>query len=150
MRILFWNCRGIGNAASVNELLELVRTHRPVVLCIVETQISKERVEGLRFVLSYDHCFAVKSDGRSGGLAIYWNNDLSLKVLKFSQVVIDAEIREAGKEPWRVSCFYGVADRRFRFRTWDTMKILKADSDLPWVCIGDFNEVLNRCEQLGA
>lgn len=29
------------------------------------------------------------------------------------------------------------------------MKLLKADSDLPWICIGDLNEVLCREQQLG-
>jgi hypothetical protein len=29
------------------------------------------------------------------------------------------------------------------------MRFLKADCDLPWACIGDFNEVLRREEQMG-
>jgi hypothetical protein len=29
------------------------------------------------------------------------------------------------------------------------MRFLKADCDLPWLCIGDFNEVLRQEEQMG-
>jgi hypothetical protein len=29
------------------------------------------------------------------------------------------------------------------------MRFLKADSDLPWCCIGDFNKVLRQEEQMG-
>ena len=33
--------------------------------------------------------------------------------------------------------------------TWDIKRFLKADSNLSWVCIGDFNELLQREEQMG-
>ena len=29
------------------------------------------------------------------------------------------------------------------------MKQMRSDTDLPWVCMGDFNEILRREEQLG-
>ena len=48
-----------------------------------------------------------------------------------------------------MSFIYGEPNRSLRFRTWDIMKQMKSDTDLPWVCIGDFNEVLKREEQLG-
>jgi hypothetical protein len=35
-----------------------------------------------------------------------------------------------------------------RYHTWDIMEQMKSDSDLPWVCLGDFNEILIREEQL--
>jgi hypothetical protein len=34
-------------------------------------------------------------------------------------------------------------------KTWDTLKFIMASSHLPWVCIGDFNEVLHRNEHMG-
>lgn len=44
---------------------------------------------------------------------------------------------------------YGEAQTNERFKTWDMLKFIKASSDLPWVCIGDFNEVLFRSEHQG-
>jgi hypothetical protein len=29
------------------------------------------------------------------------------------------------------------------------LKFIKSSSDLPWVCLGDFNEVLHRSEHVG-
>ena len=55
-------------------------------------------------------------------------------------------VREPGKDPWRLTVWYGEA---IRYRTWDMLKFLKADCVLPWVNIGDFNEVLRREEQMG-
>ena len=36
-----------------------------------------------------------------------------------------------------------------RHKTWDMLKFIKASSHLPWVCMGDFNEVLIREEHKG-
>ena len=59
------------------------------------------------------------------------------------------EVKEEGKEPWRLTCWYGEANTSMRYKTWDMMRFLKADCDLPWLCIGDFNEVLRQEEQFG-
>lgn len=70
MKTLCWNCRGIGDPATVKELRDLVRECSPEVLCIVETQLAKNRVEGLAGTLGFDCSFAVASSGRSGGLCM--------------------------------------------------------------------------------
>lgn len=31
----------------------------------------------------------------------------------------------------------------------DALKFIKSSSSLPWMCIGDFNEVLHRSEHVG-
>lgn len=74
MSCLSWNCRGLGNAATVKELRELAKRVAPTVLCVQETQVHKARVEGLKSTLGFDNSFAVSSNGRSGGLGIFWNN----------------------------------------------------------------------------
>ena len=66
MKILCWNCRGIGDPATVRELRDLVEISSPSILCLVETQLQKGRVEGLRTSLGYDFSFGVGSSGRSG------------------------------------------------------------------------------------
>ncbi|XP_073360443.1 uncharacterized protein [Aegilops tauschii subsp. strangulata] len=120
-----------------------------MVLCIVETQIAKYRVEGLVGRLGFDSSFGVGSSGRSGGLCLYWKNNVNVEIKTFSQYHIDSVVTEPGKDPWRFSCFYGAANRSLRYKTWDTMKILRGESSLPWVCIGDFNEILRPEEQFG-
>ena len=57
-------------------------------------------------------------------------------------------IFENGGEPWRFTCVYGEAQTDER-KTWDMLKFIKASSPLPWVCMGDFNEVLHRSEHDG-
>ena len=117
--------------------------------CVLETQIHKARVESLKGTLGFDNSFAVSSSGRSGGLGIFWNNKTRVEILPYSQYHIDAIVTEYGKEPWRLTCVYGEAQTTERHKTWDMLKFIKASSHLPWVCIGDFNEVLHRDEHCG-
>ena len=118
------NCRGLGNAATVKELRDFARRVAPTILCVVETQVHKKRVEGLSSTLGYDRGFGVSSSGRSGGLGIYWNNDTDVEILPYSQYHIDAIITENGCEPWRLTCVYGEAKTHLRFKTWDMLKYI--------------------------
>ena len=68
MRALCWNCHGVVNPATVQELHEFARKFAPAILCIVETQIEGSRVEALASTLGYDRAYAVDSQGRSGGI----------------------------------------------------------------------------------
>jgi hypothetical protein len=43
----------------------------------------------------------------------------------------------------------GEAQVNARHKTWDMLKFIKASSPLPWLCVGDFNEVLGREEHMG-
>lgn len=52
-------------------------------------------------------------------------------------------------DPWRLSYFYGEAQTHLRHNTWDTMRNLATLHDMPWVCLGDFNEVLRHDEHDG-
>jgi exonuclease III len=78
MSTLSHNCRGLGDPATINEVRDLVRTHHPSILCLLETQIAKTRMEGLAHSLGFDHAYGVGSSGRSEGLCIYWKDPLVL------------------------------------------------------------------------
>ena len=149
MSCFSWNCRGLGNAATVKELRDFAKSVAPSVLCVLETQVHKARVEGLKGTLGFDNAFAVSSSGRSGGMGIFWNNKIRLEILPYSQYHIDAIVTETGSEPWRLTCVYGEAQTSERFKTWNMLKQIKSSNALPWLCIGDFNEGLHRSEHEG-
>jgi endonuclease/exonuclease/phosphatase family metal-dependent hydrolase len=62
---------------------------------------------------------------------------------------LDSVVTFEGSEPWRLTCIYGEAKTAERFKTWDMMKYIKSATDLSWMCIGDFNEVLHQHEHMG-
>jgi hypothetical protein len=149
MSCISYNYRGIGSDAIVRELHELVKRFKPTIMCIVETQVHKLRAEGLARWLGFDHDFVVSSAGRNGGLGVFWNNEIKLEILPYSQYHIDAIVIEGVNDPWKLTCVYGEAQVMERRKTWDMLKFIKSSSPLPWLCIGDFNEVLHKDEHEG-
>jgi hypothetical protein len=73
-----------------------------------------------------------------------------VEILPYSQYHIDTIVTESGGEPWCLTCVYGEAQVPKHHKTWDMLKFISATLPLPWMCIGDFNEVLLRSEHQGA
>lgn len=71
MSCLSWNYHGLGNAATVKELREMMKRFALSILCVLETQVHKSRVEGLKSSLGFDQSFVVSSEGRGEGLRIF-------------------------------------------------------------------------------
>ncbi|XP_074303516.1 uncharacterized protein LOC141637980 [Silene latifolia] len=97
-----------------------------------------------------DGYFGIEVDcmGSAGGLAFMWKNELDCSLLTTSVHHIDLLVKEGGRE-WRVTGFYGwhvVSDRHL---SWELHRLLSGQSDVPWLCMGDFNEVLFSTEMKG-
>jgi hypothetical protein len=86
--------------------------------------------------------FAVSSDGRSGGFGMFWNNERRINILGYSQYHIDTSVLGLGSIQWRLTSVYCEAQTSERYKTWNTLKDISSSSSLPWLCLGDFNEVL--------
>jgi hypothetical protein len=52
-----------------------------------ETQINKARSESLASSLGYGCAFAVGSDGKSRGLVMLWNNEISIDILGYFSTI---------------------------------------------------------------
>lgn len=50
---------------------------------------------------------------------------------------------------WRFTGFYGHPTTAERHRTWTLLRSLGDESSLPWVVVGDFNELLHASEKVG-
>ena len=149
MSLLCWNCRGIGKAATVRERSDLARQFAPSILCILETQLEGSRVEQLAEGLGFNKSYAVSSSGRSGGLCIFWNDEIKVQVLGYSRYHIDALVDNMIDIQVIICFVYGEAQVPNRQNTWDTLKNISETQNRPWAVIGDFNEVMNLSEHVG-
>ena len=50
---------------------------------------------------------------------------------------------------WHFTSFYRDTDTSKRQRSWDMLHQLKNNNLLPWMCAGDFNEILSDEEKMG-
>ena len=70
--------------------------------------------------------------------------------LTFSPWHIDVIVNEEdGKKRWRFTGFYGNPETSKRDESWALIKNLSSKCELPWVIIGDFNELLHANEKEG-
>ncbi|KAL0457799.1 UNVERIFIED_CONTAM: hypothetical protein Slati_0407100 [Sesamum latifolium] len=91
------------------------------------------------------------SQGKGGGLMLLWRKDINLVVHSFSHSHIDAGIsNEEGTNGWRFTGLYGHPKAAKRTETWSLLWKLRDFSSRPWLCAGDFNEILSMDEKTGA
>lgn len=152
MEILAWNCRGICNDTTVQALIRLIQQKKPAFIFLSETKVSDSEYMGkLRLRLGFLNCEAVFSDGQSGGLALFWRDGVGVRFRSKSVHHIDVEIHpdDGSSIAWRLTGFYGHPVTTARHLTWSLLCELHDESSLPWVVLGDFNELLHADEKDG-
>ena len=149
MKILSWNCRGLGNQRAVDVLSHLVREKAPKILFLMETKRSVAEMRLIQAVLPYRGMLAVPSVRRCGGLALLWMEEIELHVQTFTLNHIDALIMNDVNNPWRLTGFYGWPDEMMKHKSWQLLKHLHTRLSSPWLCCGDFNEILDSNEKQG-
>ncbi|KAF4349753.1 hypothetical protein G4B88_029501, partial [Cannabis sativa] len=78
-----------------------------------------------------------------------WNDDWEVSVKSFSVGHIDALVQCPGRRLWRFTGFYGNPKASSRSDSWRLLCRLKDLFALPWICGGDFNEILSISEKKG-
>lgn len=62
---------------------------------------------------------------------------------------IDVRAHTQASPLWRLTGIYGHPEEQRKTETWRLMRHLHALASLPWVCLGDFNEILASDEKNG-
>lgn len=105
MKILAWNCCGLGSARAVRALLEVRRRLNPDVLFLSETHLDNAKAENVRRRAGFDRMIVDESDGRSGGLLLLWRDDVNVRVQGVTKNYIDVIIDD--DVSWRFTGVYG-------------------------------------------
>lgn len=108
MSFISWNCRGLGSPSTVPNLKYLVRTYKPDAIFLSETMAAVNKIEELKYTLSFDYCFQVDRIGRGGGLAFLWKKPANCIITNYSQNHIDIEVVDSLSGKWRLTGFYGM------------------------------------------
>ena len=58
-------------------------------------------------------------------------------------------VKESNGDTWRLTCLYGEPSWNNKDRTYNNLRELHSQIDLPWTVIGDFNEILYSSEKEG-
>ncbi|KAL9422716.1 hypothetical protein AB3S75_034905 [Citrus x aurantiifolia] len=149
MRIISWNVRGLGNTRTFLAIKDILRCHRPQIIFLCETKMKSGQMTNMSKGLGYDSCFNVRRNGLGGGLALLWNNEVDVNIISYSNHHIDAVIHGVNGKIWRCSGIYGHPETIQKRHTWTLLRRLAGMFTWPWLCFGDFNEILHPNEKLG-
>ncbi|KAH0996802.1 hypothetical protein GBA52_020666 [Prunus armeniaca] len=78
MSHLSWNCRGLGRALIVQKLRELIHSHAPSMVFLMEAKLNNHRVSMLKRQLGFFKGFCVDLVGLAGGLTLWWSPEANL------------------------------------------------------------------------
>lgn len=149
MKILSWNCRGLGNPRAVRALGDLIKSFKPNMLFLIETLSEEVRIKKLCQKFGFENHWAVSCRGRSGGLALCWDRSVQCNVVNADNNYIDAHILRNNVPSWRLTGFYGFPDRMQRRESWNLIRMLSNYASLPWCVIGDFNDMISEEDKSG-
>ena len=150
MSIICWNCRGLGNLRTVQDLRQMVKVKRLWMVFLMETKPWKSKMEVVRYKLGFPNLFVVDCVGKSDGLALLWGDEIVLDIQNYSHRHINGLIKTLMVDAqWKFTGFYGHSDVTKRQESWDLLKVLNNFLPTPWICLGDFNEIILNAEKWG-
>ncbi|CAI9777924.1 unnamed protein product [Fraxinus pennsylvanica] len=85
----------------------------------------------------------------SGGLALLWKEQNMASLIRLSRFHIEVEVTIYDQPKWRLTGYYGTPNRNKHRESWDLLRRLTSSSTLPWVVLGDFNDLLFQHEKMG-
>lgn len=103
---------------------------------------KREKVGNVSKKIGFEGVFAVDCQGKGGGLAMCWRNKKEITLQSYSSNHIDVVVNIQGWSPFRLNVLYEEPNRAKRRATWDLIRQLHSQSQLPWVLIGDMNNIL--------
>ena len=131
----------------MNVVRNHIKVHNSDFIFLSETNSSKLYGERLRFSLGFGGCFAVDRVGMSGGLVLYWKEDKEVQIRSFSRFHIEARCMETNGKGWRFMGIYENSNPSQRRFTWELLRKVHGLAQGPWLCGGDFNEIIYNFEK---
>ena len=150
MSAISWNCRGLENPLTVKALQKVVLEKDRTLVFLVETKMDTMEMDGIKRKVERKQGLVVPSIKRASGLALLWKTSMQVDVLTYSLQHINAiVIEEQGRKKWRFIGFYGHPETGKREESWNLLESLNRRSDLPWICMVDYKEIMHAKEKEG-
>lgn len=149
-KIIVWNCRGVGSRCAIQHLLLLLRSNNPDILILEETRVQSTYITNFISKTNFDAYLVVEARGFSGGIWVLWDSSkVHLEPISFDDQIMNILVYQRDKVNWLLSAIYASPNPVFRHDLWDYLRCLGPISELTWLLIGDYNQVLSPNEKRG-
>jgi hypothetical protein len=99
--------------------------------------------------MKMDFSIVQPSDGRRGGILMMWKREVKIVQIYAEPNYIDVRVEEGENKIWRFTGMYGEFKWADKYKTWDRIRSIYQQNSLPWLVIGDLNEILYAHEKEG-
>ena len=151
VNVLTWNCRGVLNPCFRRALHDLLQINNPSILILTETRLGGTRAADLAKSFPFDGFLCSQTIGFAGGIWILWKTDMvEIKHLCSTEQEIHTSVKVLGSNStWLLSAIYASPRRSERRMLWQNLSIVAGLHSLPWVMVGDFNDITSSDEKWG-
>ena len=151
MNIICWNCRGALNPRFKPTLNNLISKHNPPMVIITETRIGGNRAKDITDTLPFDGAIHTDTIGYAGGLWLLWKSEeVEVTMLAKTEQEIHVIIKVRSSDlSWVLTCIYASPRLVERKLLWGNLSNVASLHSLPWVMLGDFNEILSSDDKSG-
>ncbi|XP_062014406.1 uncharacterized protein LOC133730919 [Rosa rugosa] len=151
MRLLSWNCQGLGADLTGKHLKRLIKRNSPSMLFLMETRQNESTILSWKKTLNFDHVYVVDPVGQSsGGLALFWDNSVQVSSITSTHNYISTSVLSvADSFLCNISWMYGNPHSNQKNAFWRSVYTAFSPRLIPWLCLGDFNEILWLHEKWG-
>ncbi|KAJ6292418.1 hypothetical protein OIU78_024565 [Salix suchowensis] len=149
MIVATWNVRGAGKVKCASTIKDFKKVYAIDVFAVLEPRISGSKALNVATNLGFSHYHIVDATGFSGGVWLLWNgSSVSLQVIAHASQSITALVHVRNK-CWLLTVVYANPNPRIRESLWTYFDGLAKASNLPWLVMGDFNDISCASEKCG-
>ena len=136
----------------MNHLSRLLVSTKAQVCFISETRDSSISKASLINCFHLKDAHIVLSVGQSGGLWLLWKDEVDVNIFDQNHhfIFVICTIRSTNQN-YGLVCMYGDPHHQTMDVIWDqVLNFVTCNSNLPILCMGDFNELMHGNEKLGS
>ncbi|KAI8022427.1 hypothetical protein LOK49_LG03G03753 [Camellia lanceoleosa] len=148
LTMMFWNCQGAGNNAFKRNMRDLIKSHKPTILILMETKIPYSSMGNLFNNMGFTAVTIMDPIERSGGIWHLWDiTQVTIRASHATNQVIQATIHKEDYEEWILSALYTSPNASQREVLWNNLEETANNMEKPWLVAGDFNDFTNSSER---
>ena len=148
INVLTWNCRGVLNPCFRRALHDLLQINNPAILILTETRLGGERAAALARSFPFDGFLCTKTIEFAGGIWMLRNSAaVEVEHLCSTEQEIHVSVKVYNsKYVWLLLAIYASPRRAEHRLLWENLFVIAGLHNLPWVMVGDFNDII-VCEE---
>ncbi|KAL7259319.1 hypothetical protein ACSBR1_005252 [Camellia fascicularis] len=129
-------------------LVEIIRSHKPEILVLMETKVAYSRMSNFFSRLGFTASSIVDPVGRVDSIWIIWDtNHVNVRASIVNSQVIHATVHKEDYEKWVSVVVYASPNLILRDHLWKDLEDRAVTMDQPWLVAGDFNDYVSHQER---